>query len=86
MEHQRGKEEEASVMSGWVEFITEKLVILDAFERSKIRIVNRPTQTGKGSVAEAECRQWLTRFLPKKYNVTSGYIISQADAFTSRKN
>ncbi len=71
-------------MSGWVEFITEKLVILDAFERSKIRIVNRPTQTGKGSVAEAECRQWLARFLPKKYNVTSGYIISQADAFTSR--
>jgi hypothetical protein len=84
MEHQRGKEEEASAMSGWTEFITEKLVMLDAFERSKIQVVNRPTQTGKGRVAEAECRQWLRRFLPKKYNVTSGYIISQADSLTSR--
>jgi hypothetical protein len=84
MEPQRGEEEEASVLSGWIEFITEKLVMLDAFERSKKQIVNRPTQTGKGPVAEAECRRWLRRFLPRKYNVTSGYIISQTDAFTSR--
>jgi hypothetical protein len=82
MEPERKKE--AQVLSGWVEFITEKLVMLDAFERSKIQIVNRPTQTGKGPVAEAEFRQWLRYFLPKKYSVTSGYIISQEDAFTLR--
>lgn len=84
MAHERDKEKEAQVLSGWIEFITEKLAMLDAFERSKIQIVNRPTQTGKGPVAEAEFRQWLRQFLPKKYSVTSGYIISQADAFTSR--
>lgn len=84
MEHERDKEKEALLFSGWAEFITEKLVMLDAFERSKIQIVNRPTQTGKGEVAEAEFRQWLRQFLPKKYNVTSGYIISQSDAFTLR--
>jgi hypothetical protein len=78
------KGEKAQVLSGWVEFITGKLVMLDAFERSKIQITNRPTQTGKGPVAEAEFRQWLRQFLPKKYSVTSGYIISQRDAFTSR--
>src|SRR5258708_18998180 len=84
MEHERDEEKEAQVVSGWIEFITEKLAMLDAFERSKIQIVNRPTQTGKGPVAEAEFRQWLRHFLPKKYGVTSGYIISQADAITSR--
>ncbi len=84
MEHERDEEKEAQVVSGWVEFITEKLAMLDTFERSKIQIVNRPTQTGKGPVAEAEFRQWLRQFLPKKYSVTSGYIISQADTFTLR--
>ena len=48
MEHEG--EKEAQVVSGWIEFLTEKLAMLDAFERSKIQIANRPTQTGKAQL------------------------------------
>lgn len=62
---------------GWRQFIMGRKRMLDAFDKareySKIHIV----QTSHGNVAEAEFRKWLTEFLPKKYGVTSGYIISQ---------
>jgi len=34
------------------------------------------TQTSHGNTAEAAVREWLSGFLPKRYGVTSGYIIS----------
>lgn len=41
---------------------------------------NRPTETDKGNYAEALFREWLEQFLPARYGVTSGYIISQRDS------
>jgi len=67
----------ATVRIGWNEFITNKISMLASFEEAKKQNIHRPTQTDKGKVAEAAMRQWLTQFLPKKYAVTSGYIISQ---------
>ena len=58
--------------------------MLYEFELSKIRIVQRRIKVNKGKVAEAEFRKWLRQFLPKKYGVTAGYIISQGDAFSHR--
>lgn len=34
-------------------------------------------ETDHGRVAEAQFRKWLTEFLPKRFGVTSGYILSQ---------
>src|SRR5258706_235649 len=52
---------------GWNEFITNKNEMLDAFEKIKVQTKNRPIQTDKGRIAEAEIRKWLTQFLPKKF-------------------
>lgn len=51
--------------------------MLDAFDRAKTQDSLHEVQTYHGNVAEAECRKWLSNFLPRKYRVTSGYIISQ---------
>lgn len=41
------------------------------------RASSRPLkQTEPGAVAEAVFRRWLTRFLPARYGVTSGFIVS----------
>ena len=45
---------------------------------------NRPTETDKGRYAEALFRDWLEQFLPARYGVTSGYIISQTDSMVPR--
>jgi hypothetical protein len=51
--------------------------MFDIFELAKNQNGHRPTQTDKGKIAEAAFREWLTRFLPRKFAVTSGYVISQ---------
>lgn len=51
--------------------------MLDAFDRAKAHDLVHEVQTHHGNVAEAECRKWLSDFLPRKYGVSSGYIISQ---------
>src|SRR5215217_5670007 len=70
-------ERDQRVAIGADEFNTNKNAMLDLFELAKIQSRYRPTQTDKGKIAEAAFRDWLTQFLPKKYAVTSGYIISQ---------
>ncbi len=66
-----------AIRIGWSEFITNKSSMLDEFEKAKKQNIHRPTQTDKGKVAEPAMREWLTQFLPKRFAVTSGYIISQ---------
>lgn len=61
--------------SGWREFLQNRQEILNKVETSKQKNWNRPVQVAHGNVAEAAIRAWLTHFLPKKYGVTSGYII-----------
>lgn len=50
--------------------------MLAAYDIAKEQSSNRKVKTGHGLVAEAEFRRWLTEFLPKRYAVTSGFIIS----------
>ena len=51
--------------------------MLAAYDSARVHSAKRAVQTEHGNVAEAEFRKWLNEFLPKRYGVTSGYIISQ---------
>jgi len=61
----------------WKQFLMARSEMLYAFDIARNKSIKRAVQTEHGRVAEAEFRKWLTTFLPKKYGVTSGYIISQ---------
>ena len=60
---------------GWKEFHRNRKNILAEFDKILEQTSNRPIQTAHGSGVEAYIRKWLAEFLPKKYGVTSGYII-----------
>lgn len=62
---------------GWKQFLTGRDEMLAAYDRARVHSSARTVQTGHGNVAEAEFRKWLSDFLPKRYGVTSGFIISQ---------
>lgn len=62
---------------GWKQFLTSRNEMLDAFDRAKTKAKGHEVETYHGRVAEAEFRKWLSGFLPKRYGVTAGYIISQ---------
>lgn len=62
---------------GWKQFLVARDEMLSAYDRARELCRNREVQTKHGVVAEAEFRRWLSNFLPKRYGVTSGYIISQ---------
>ncbi len=64
-------------VQGWEQFLASKKKMLDAFDQAKLHKGVHEVPTYHGKVAEAEFRKWLLDFLPKKYGVTSGYIISQ---------
>ena len=50
--------------------------MLDNFDRAREQSRAHEVETYHGTVAEAEIRRWLGTFLPKKYAITSGYIVS----------
>jgi hypothetical protein len=60
---------------GWQEFLRQKRDILSAYDSAKEQGRNRPVRTDHGNVGEAALRHWLAEFLPKRYAVTSGFII-----------
>jgi hypothetical protein len=60
---------------GWQEFHRNRKDILAEFDKLLEQTVNRPIQVAHGQGVEAYIRKWLAEFLPKKYAVTSGYII-----------
>jgi hypothetical protein len=62
-------------MVGWQEFASNRTEILGKFDLAKARESSRPVKTERGLAGEAAVREWLSRFLPAKYGVTSGYII-----------
>jgi hypothetical protein len=62
---------------GWRQFLTAKKTMLAAYDSARTHARAHEVETYHGKVAEAEFRKWLTTFLPKKYGVTAGYIISQ---------
>ena len=61
---------------GWKQFLTSRKEMLDAHDRAREQAKAHKVETYHGNVAEAELRNWLSSFLPKRYGVTSGYIIS----------
>jgi len=61
---------------GWKQFLTSRKEILDAFDRAKQKAKAHEVETFHVNVAEAELRKWLSGFLPKRYGVTPGYIVS----------
>jgi hypothetical protein len=72
------KQKELEGTQGWAEFITNKNAMLNAYDKAKERSQNKRIKVDPGKVAEAKFREWLASFLPKKYGVTSGYIICQS--------
>jgi hypothetical protein len=62
---------------GWKQFLTYRKEILDAYDQAKIKGELRKVKVHHGNVVEAEFRRWLKEFLPKRFAVTSGYVISQ---------
>lgn len=63
-------------VQGWKQFLASRKVMLDNFDKAKIYSKGHKVETSHGNDAEAEFRKWLSNFLPKRYAVTSGYIIS----------
>lgn len=63
---------------GYDQLILNKKNLLACYDIALIRSKTHKVQTSHGNVVEAEFRKWLSNFLPKKYGVTSGYIISQS--------
>lgn len=61
---------------GWSQFLTARKEMLDAFDQAREKARSHEVETFHGRVAEAEFRKWLSTFLPKRYGVTSGYIVS----------
>ena len=62
---------------GWKQFLSMRESMLSSFRLSKSQQANKPVKTQHGNHGEQLVRSWLSNFLPKKYGVTSGYIISQ---------
>lgn len=80
MTPQKSNGEKSVVLGGWPQFTTQKSKLVNDFRTFAEMSENRPTETDKGKFAEALFRDWLEQFLPAKYGVTSGYIISQGDS------
>jgi hypothetical protein len=64
--------------TGGRQFLSGRTEILTQFDRARELNSSRPVQTEHGNVGEAQIRKWLTDFLPQKYGVTSGFVVSQA--------
>ena len=60
---------------GWKEFHNNRKEILSEFKRAKEYNVSRPVRVQHGKAGEAAVRKWLSDYLPKKYGVTSGFVI-----------
>jgi len=63
---------------GWRQFLGAKQEMLDAYDRARVQAKAHEVETYHGSIAEAQFRDWLGSFLPRRYGVTAGYIVSQA--------
>ncbi len=62
---------------GWKQFLTGRKEIIDAFDKARVQSGAHKVETYHGNVAEAAYRKWLSGFVPKRFAVTSGYVVSQ---------
>ena len=70
---------------GWQQFLASKQEMLYQYELAKKYSESHIVRVSHGNVAEGVFRKWLKTFLPKKYGVTSGYIVSQNQTFKDLK-
>jgi hypothetical protein len=68
---------------GWQQFLTAKHDMLSHYEQAKVRNRSHGVRVSHGTVAEASFREFLSQFLPKRFGVTSGYVISQGNDDTA---
>jgi hypothetical protein len=66
-------------VQGWAQFLTSKQEMLDAYDRTRTQAKSHEVETYHGEVAEEYFRGWLGTFLPKKYAVTAGHVVSQGN-------
>lgn len=64
-------------MQGWRQFLAQKSSMLAKYDTARVMSSAKPVPVTHGNVAEAEFRRWCQEFLPKRFGVTSGYIVSQ---------
>ena len=64
-------------VQGWEQFLANRKELLDKYDSASAKSCRRRVKTSHGNVGEAAIRKWLSGFLPAKYGVTSGYVISQ---------
>jgi hypothetical protein len=60
---------------GWKEFNRQRTTMLSKYFDAKGNAENHEVQTEHGVAAEAIFREFLKGLLPKRFDVTSGYII-----------
>jgi hypothetical protein len=61
---------------GWKQILAANISLLAKYDEAKSQDEAHEVQVYRGKVAEAEFRKWLSGFLPKRYGVTSGYVVS----------
>jgi hypothetical protein len=61
---------------GWRQILTARREILDAYDRAREQARQHEAEIFHGRVAEAAFRKWLAGFLPKRYGVAAGYVVS----------
>jgi hypothetical protein len=62
---------------GWEQFLASKHDMLYRFELAQRYSRSHRVRTWQGTTAEAVFREWLSQFLPKRFGVSAGRIISQ---------
>jgi hypothetical protein len=63
--------------SAWEQMVGQQMSLLAKFDEAKRQAKGHEVQTYHGEVAESEFRKWLGDFLPKRFGVTSGYVVAQ---------
>lgn len=69
---------------GGRQLLTARQEMLDAFDKARAQSRAHEVEVYHGRVAEAACRKWLRGFLPRRYGVTSGYVVSTGIPATER--
>ena len=64
-------------VQGWKQFLTARKEMLDKFDSAREKAECHKVKTSHGNAAEADFRRWLAEFLPKRFGVTAGYVVSQ---------
>jgi len=57
-------------------FFVEREKLLNFYDQAKMQTSDDQVKTEHGVVGEAEIRKWLESFLPKRFGVCKGYIIT----------